>query len=565
MVQFASLSVMIYKAYKIYLFVSLLLCLAAKGQRVYRVASVLSSGVWSKISLKDPGVYKADVAFLSALGFNTTNLSSSSIRLFGNGGGMLSEANADIPMDDLQENAIMVVDGGDGIFNGNDYFLFYANGPDLWLKDSVNKKFTHRKNIYSDSAYYFITIGGTGKRINSLQINSLATATVNSFNERIFHELDTINLLSSGKEWFGEEFTNAPGKSLTRNFSYSLTGLQLSSPVTIISDCIARSVNAASRFDVQFNNQLVQQINIPSTGAGIYDQFAQQAKQSSTTTLSQENLQINYTYIPGSFNSQGWLNWFELHARKNLALPASGRLLFRDWNSVGNSVCEFVLSNANTTTQVWEVTDPLLPVNIQGSFSAAELKVKNDGTKLREYVAFNPANALLPVPSGRVQNQNLHDAQPADYLIVTHKTLLAQAERLAAFHRQKNNLKVLVVTTDQVFNEFSSGIPDPTAIRDFAKMYFDKFSGNTSTKPKYLLLFGDASFDYKNRVSNNTNLVPAYQSKVSLDPLSTYTSDDFFGFLNDNEDINSGLITNLLDIGIGRIPAKNSEEAKNYV
>ena len=108
---------MIYKAYKIYLFVSLLLCLAAKGQRVYRVASVLSSGVWSKISLKDPGVYKADVAFLSALGFNTTNLSSSSIRLFGNGGGMLSEANADIPMDDLGENAIMLVDGGDGIFN----------------------------------------------------------------------------------------------------------------------------------------------------------------------------------------------------------------------------------------------------------------------------------------------------------------------------------------------------------------------------------------------------------------------------------------------------------------
>ena len=556
---------MIYRVYKICLVVSILVCFGANGQRAYKPVSILSSGVWSKISLKETGVYKVDVAFLSGLGFNVSNLSSSSIRLFGNGGGMLSETNADIPIDDLQENSIFIADGGDGIFNGNDYFLFYANGTDLWLKDSANKKFNHQKNIYSDSTYYFLSIGVNGKRISSLQINSPATISVNSFNERIFHELDTINLLGSGKEWFGEEFINAPGKSLTRNFSFSLTGLQLSSPLTIISDCIARSVNVASQFEVKFNNQLVQQINIPSTGAGIYDQFAQQARQTSSTTLSQENLQINYTYVPGSFNSQGWLNWFELYARKTLTLPASGRLLFRDWNSVGNSVCEFIVSNANNNTQVWEVTDPLSPVNVQGNFSSTELKIKNDGTRLREYIAFNPANALLPVPSGRIQNQNLHNAQPADYLIVTHKTLLAQAERLATFHRQKNNLRVIVVTTDQIFNEFNSGIPDPTAIRDFVKMYHDKFSSNPLTKLKYLLLFGDASFDYKNRIINNTNLVPAYQSKVSIDPLSTYTSDDFFGFLDDNEDINSGLITNLLDVGAGRIPAKNLEEAKNYI
>lgn len=537
----------------------------SQAQRIYKPNSVLVTGNWYRIGVKESGVYKVNVAFLAGLGFNVSNLSSSAIRLFGNGGSMLSESNADIPIDDLAENSIFIVDGGDGIFNGNDFFLFYANSPDQWMKDSINKKFNHQKNIYSDSVYYFLNIAVNGKRINSLQINSPATISVNSFNERIFHELDTINLLSSGKDWFGEEFINAPGKSLTRSFSFSLTGLQLSSPITIISDCIARSVNAASRFEVRFNNQLVQQINIPSTGAGIYDQFAQQARQTTSTTLSQEGLQINYTYVPGSFNSQGWLNWFELHGRKNLTLPASGRLLFRDWNSVGNTICEYIVSNANSTTQVWDVTDPLSPVNMQGNFSSTELKIKNNGTKLREYIAFNPSNALVPVSSGRILNQNLHNAQPADYLIVTHRTLLSQAERLATFHRQRNNLRVIVVTTDQIFNEFSSGIPDPTAIRDFTKMYFDKFSSNTATKTRYLLLFGDASFDYKNRISNNTNLVPAYQSNVSIDPLSTYTSDDFFGFLDDNEDINSGLITNLLDVGIGRIPAKNIEEAKNYV
>jgi len=133
------------------------------------------------------------------------------------------------------------------------------------------------------------------------------------------------------------------------------------------------------------------------------------------------------------------------------------------------------------------------------------------------------------------------------------------------FTSKKNSLRTIVVTTDQVFNEFSSGVPDPTAIRDFVKMYYDKYQSNWTQSGKYLLLFGKASFDYKNRIANNTNKVAGYESTNSLDPLSTYTSDDFFGFLDDNEDINSSVVINQLDIGIGRIPAKTIDEAKNFV
>ena len=535
------------------------------GQRAYKSNSVLSSGTWSKLAIKEPGIYKIDVAFLATLGFTGTNISSGSVRLYGNGGTMLSETNADLPIDDLAENAILVIDGGDGIFNGADYFLFYAPGPDRWLKDSLNKRFAHQKNLYADSAYYFITIGGVGKRIASQQINTPPTLTVNSFNERIFHELDSINLLSSGKEWLGEEFADAPGKTLSRSFSVNIPNLAVSSTGSLVSNCIARSINAASRFDVRVNNQLLQQINIPSTGAGFYDLFAQQSQQQTDILSPLESLQINYTYVPGGFNSQGWLNFFELHARRNLVLPGTGQLSFRDWNSVGNNICEFVVSNVTSSTQVWDITDPFTPSRMQGNFSTNEFLFVNDAARLKEYIAFNAANALIPVNAGRIQNQDLHTAQQTDYLIIANSLLLSQAERLATFHRQKNNLKVTVVSVDKIYNEFSSGTADPVAIRDFAKMYFDKNANTPANRPKYLLLFGDASFDYKSRIANNTNLVPAYQSKIFLDPLSTYTSDDFFGFLDDNEDINSGLVTNLLDIGIGRVPAKNDEEAKNYV
>ncbi len=123
----------------------------------------------------------------------------------------------------------------------------------------------------------------------------------------------------------------------------------------------------------------------------------------------------------------------------------------------------------------------------------------------------------------------------------------------------------MVVTTQQIFNEFGSGSSDPVAIRDFVKMYYDKYGNSTADKLKYLLLFGDASYDYKDRLADNTSFVPAWENNFSLDPLATYASDDFFGFLDDNEDINSGAVTNYLDIGIGRVPAKNADEAKNFV
>jgi len=207
----------------------------------------------------------------------------------------------------------------------------------------------------------------------------------------------------------------------------------------------------------------------------------------------------------------------------------------------------------------------LHPVKTQAVLQGTDLRFANSCAQLREYVAFNSSNFLRPTAIGKIPNQDLHGLAPVDFIIVTTQALLPQAQRLADFHRAKNNLKYVIATTEQVYNEFSSGIPDPSAIRDLVKMFYDRSASSPSNRPKYLLLFGDASFDYKDRINNNTNLVPAYENGNSLDPLASYTSDDFFGFLDDNEDINSTIIINQLDIGIGRVPAKNADEAKNYV
>ncbi len=539
---------------------------SATAQRIYRNNSVLATGNWYKIAVKKAGVYTVNVAFLQSLGINTTNLSSSSIRVYGNGGEMLPEPNNLKRADDFTENAIMMFDGGDAVFSGNDYFLFFANGPHTWRKDSINKTFHHQKNLYANEAYYFISVAANGLRIQNRNNTATPNQTVSLFRDRFFYELDSINFLKSGKEWYGEEFSNTPGRSLSKNFPVVFPNLVTGMPVQLVSNVAARSNGAASSFAITANNNSATQQIVPSVGTGTYDPVAFPHEISAQFSVAQSNINIQYNYQPGSVNAQGWLNWFELFPHRQLNMSGVDQLLFRDWNSVAaGNVTEFRLQSANNNMMVWDITDPLQPMNMMGSINGTEFRFINSSERLREYVAFNNQNYLVPEAKGKVNNQDLHSSSAKNYLIVTHASLLSEAQRLAAWHQQNQGLNVLVVTTEQVFNEFASGTPDPTAIRDFVKMYYDKAGNDTTKRSRYLLLMGDASYDYQNRVNANTNLVPCYESKSSLDPLTTYTSDDFFGLLDDADDINQLFPVNLLDIGIGRIPAKNLQEAKYVV
>ncbi|MEP6746564.1 MAG: type IX secretion system sortase PorU [Bacteroidota bacterium] len=536
---------------------------AARAQRNYKDASVLASGTWYKISIQETGIYKIDVAFLNKLGINANNLSSASIRLFGNGGAMLPEACNGFKNDDLVEDAIQVTDGGDGIFNGNDYFLFYAFGPDTWLKDSLHHRFKHEKNLYSTKAYYYINIGGAGKRVQNQPAAAAFNTTVVSFSERYFHELDSVNFLSSSKDWYGEEFSTQPGHSIHQSFTVPITNINTAESATIVSNCVARAVGGSSRFSITANNQPVLQQNIDAVGSTNLDLFAKSLESAAPFTPA-NNLSLTYNFTPGNADAEGWLDWFEIFCRKNLVLANNEQLSFRDWNSVGTgNIASFNIQNA-AGAEVWDVTGISAPVNMNTTVNGNNFSFVNDAASLHEYVAFSNS-FFVPLAVGKVDNQNLHTLQPAGLIIVTYPSFLQQALRIASFHQQKDNLKTVTVTTEQLYNEFSSGIADPSAIRDFVKMYYDRAGGDSTKRPQYLLLLGDASFDYKDRLKNNTNYVPAYENSFSLDPLSTYTSDDFFGFLDDSEDINSGSVVNLLDIGIGRIPAQTPAQVSAYV
>lgn len=539
--------------------------LTARAQRIYAPHSVLATGNFYKIAIPKQGIYKVDGNLLSSLIPGFSNPASASIRLYGNGGAMLEEDNTLYRPDDLTENAIQMVDGGDGIFNPNDYFLFYAPGPQQWIRDSLNQQWHHRKNLYSDTSYYFISIGGTGKRINNFQLSGAPTVSVNSYDEHYFYENDQRNFLNSGKEWFGEEFSSLPGATQTRNFTIQWPGRVVSSPFRVSTRFAAKSVGTTSQFQVTVNGQTPQNLALPAVSGNFLDDYATAAQMDQSLTDTQNDLIVKMQFQPGNPGALGWLDWLEVQGRCQLAYIPGNPLFFRDAVSVSPAaIAQYTLSNTSGTESVWDITDPYQPIQINTLHAGNQTTFRQEASRLHEFAAFIPADLYKPVLMGKVTSQDLHNSSSADYVMVTSPDLLSEAQRLAQWHIQQDGFKTVLVTTDQIYNEFSSGSPDPTAIRDFVKMYYDK-GRNGSGSPKYLLLFGSASYDYRNRITNNRNLVPGFESKESLSPLLTYTSDDFFGLLSDSDDISRNTPGVLLDMGIGRIPARNLTEAQTMV
>ena len=544
------------------LFVILLLVsLVGRGQRIYTESSVLSSGPWIKLSTKASGVYKITANFMKEAGFSA-RIPSSSVKLFGNGGGVLPEANSAFIQDDLAEKAIHMHDGGDGFFDGGDYFFFYTQGADQWGYDSLAGRFNFKKNIYSGNTYFFITVAeGSGKRISTLPMLSGATSSISNFDEHYRHELDSINILKSGQEWYGEEFSQDIGADASIDFPIPYTDLIAGSNYSFRSQVIGRSVGRSNTFSISINDQqVIDQLTSPLAGSSL-DPTASSSLVSAEGILAETSMHVSYQFSGGSVNAKGWLNWFEVFFKRSLNLGQSPQLQFRHLGSVGQgNISRFQLSNATPSTLVWDITNRLNPSQVTTVLDAQQLSFVADCSSLREYIAFNPESVMLPKLEGNVPNQNIHGLEAFDMLIVCNKNIVAEANRLAQHHRQRDGLKTIVLELGQLYNEFSSGTPDPSAIRNFLKMAYDRAAINPLQRPKYLLLFGSATYAYKLDVEDQ--FVPSYQSESSLDALTSYVTDDYFGYLDDEDDIRTVFPSPLLDLAIGRIPARNPEQAR---
>jgi len=523
--------------------------------------SVLETGDWYKIGVSKDGVFKLTYDFLKDLGLDVDNINPANIKVYGNGGKMLPLLNSDYRPDDLQQNAIHIAGENDGVFDKEDYVLFYGQSPNTWEFNTVSNRFTHKNNLFSDTSFYFITASNTGqpsKRITSQPSLSGATTNVTSFSDYAYHEKDIVNLIKSGQEWFGEVFDIRT----SYNFNFNAPNLDINTPIQVEVFVAARS-NNTSTFTISTNSNSFN-ISCGSVDLNSYtSSFATTSSNATSFIATNDIVNIGITYNRPNSLSTGWLNKIELNYRRNLSMNGN-QLFFRDINSVGvGNIASFNISNAGTISKIWDVSDPFNIKEINFTLSGGIASFVATTDSLREFIALTNNFETQVSSLGKVENQNLHGITQTDMIIVSHPIFLSHAGQIADFHSNEG-LNVIIVTPQQIYNEFSSGSQDIVAIRDFIRMLYNRATISTDL-PKYLLLFGDGSYDNKNRLTSNTNFVPTFQSVNSTNPLGTasYVSDDFYGMLDLSEGVWNG--PEIMDIAIGRLPVKSQQEANNVV
>lgn len=541
----------------------------ARKSASYASNSVMNSGTWYRFGVVEDGLHRLDFAFLESLGINVQGISPQEINIYGNGFGQLPFENSEPRPDDLLPNAIHIEGEGDGSFDADDFILFYGKGPHKWKYNSEAQLYEHQKHDYVDTSYYFIGIG-TGNLPVRITNQSSSGAAPNydvvKFDDYIFHEVDRENLIRSGREWYGEKFD----VQTTYNFTGDLFNFPNLDPTA---ETVVRA-NVISRTTVVGNCVFTLNVNgntdsrsIPRVFTNVESIFANSADLEVRFTNAPPTLNINFTYQKNAPSAIGWLNWFTVNTRRALTMSGS-QMTFRDQSSVAaGRVSRFSVGNASGIAEIWEVTSPTAPRRIQYALNGGRAEFTLPTEDLREFIAFTNSGFKTPVAFGPVPNQNLHalDAEgPIDMVIVAPGIFTAKAEELANIHRNyaPDPLTVKVVNLQQVYNEFSSGMRDVTAIKWLMKMLYDRASNNETAMPKYLLLFGDGSFDNRNSTPGNTNFIPTFQSNNSLSPVQSFVSDDYFGFLSDNEGEGN---LDVMDIGVGRLVVKNNQEGTSVV
>lgn len=504
-------------------------------------------------------MYEVDYALLKKL-TDPSKLDPKTIKVFGFPTGMLPQANATPRAEGLQELAIHVEGEADGKFNSGDKIIFYGQGPDAYQYLPQKDFFAYEKNLYSKQNFYFITFAGAqGKRLSTLANEGTSHPVINSFVSFVTFEEDTESVLNSGREWFGFQFSSTNEATI----EFGLTGILPNTTVTLASRVMARAFEPAS-FKVFFNGTQVgtqTMATVPNTTYG-----AKGRMRSDTLTFSSSAVgadatsthRIKYVYEKsGTLASTGFLDGFVAGFTRALKVY-DNQTEFSLASTQPVSTVE--IASAQQAHVVWDVTDLFQAKSQTISLTGDKIQFGSNLQLARKFIVFSPKSTLLkPKWAGAEANQNLRQPAVANLLIVAHPDFLEAAERLAEHRTAHNGITTLVVTPAQIFNDYSGGRQDVSAMRDFIRKVYASSAGQL----KNVLLFGRGSYDYLDRTELNTNFVPLYESRNSLSPLETYSSDDFFTFLETHEGEWSevGPFNHTLDIGIGRIPARTIEEA----
>lgn len=524
--------------------------------------SIFASGDFYKIEIKQTGIYKLDRSALQSAGLPVGNLDPRTIKIYGNNGAPLPyENDANYPVDP-EEVAIYVEGESDGQFNDNDFVLFYGKSPADWKYDVLNKRWNHYLNPYSVSNYYFITFGGVnGKRMPVQNSNNNPGATiVTEFEDRIFENPEVNNLGATGTVWVSQRIDNRDGL----NFSKELKGYVQGSNLQLRS-LFGNGSSSSAIFEVKDqNSNFLQSVGI----SGIFDEFSHIIYYNLPTGLI-ANYSLNGTNVsrfsitlPSQFNSNtvfGYMDYFEIHYKRSLGSVENNNLRFTTFDSSGTF--EYRLSGfSNSPVRFFNITKHSDVSIVNAISGTSNVQVMLSPGEPQEFIAIGGNNYNSPVSiSNKIANQNIKGITGgASFLIISPAEFLNAANQLKA-HRERPGpgyIKTEVVDVNKIYNEFSSGVPDPIAIKKFLRYAYE----NWNLKPVYALFYGDGSYDYKNIYNLNVKnfLPPIELDTYDQNEIYSYPSDDFFVELTESS---PRPVAGIPDMAVGRINVNSLSEA----
>lgn len=530
--------------------------------------SVLEEGTIIKIPITQTGVHRLSFDYLKNAGIAIESANPKNISIYGNGGGMMAGLIDSLYHNhelDLAENHIFVSGEGDGTFNSGDFILFYAEAATTPIYDENNNRLALPANRFDTKNYYFLKVNNTaGKRVGTQASGGTATYNSNTFNDIICYEKEEKNLMKewvngqgSGQHWYGEQFKNT--RSRTYDSEFNFPNLVTSVPINVRVAMAARAKSSGSKFNIKVNGDTFVSAGFTGSGLGATDTYAFAQTITAEVQAAGDNVVVDVNYPQTTFTSEAWLDFIEINATRSLRMSGD-QMNFRDFESRNHPISSFSLANANSNIEIWDVTSPIFVKKQDGNLSGNNFTFSTATSgELREFIAFDKSKGLLvPSDAAVIDNQNLHGTPDADLAIIYHPEFEEAVMRYAEHRREHNGYDVVTIPIAQIFNEFSSGRVDPVGMRDFSKMMFDR----NPDKFKYLLLFGDGSFDYRNIVGDGKNFIPLYETIQSLSPITSYPADDYFTLLTRGE--GNGL-SGKLDVAPGRFPVNTLEEANAVV
>ncbi len=530
------------------------------------LTSPLADGQIIKVPITESGVYQLDYNYLKNAGLNIDAANPKNISIWGNGGGMMDgliTADYDLHENSLHESAIFISGEGDGSFDSGDFIRFYGEGASkVALRGG---RLSKELNRFDTKNYYFVKIGDApGLRISNQASANNPTYTSTGISDVIRYEKDEKNLLSewvqtqgSGQHWFGDQFKNTRTRSYDKEFNFpnriAAAGIQMEVRMA------ARSTSGSTNFEMVVGTESKTSPTMNSVGGSNTTSYCLVTQPVEDFFPQGDNIEVQINYPPRSFESEAWLDYIEINAQRESRMVGE-QMFVRDLNSMSEVTTAFQIDGLSNNFEIWDVTDPTQVKRQEGNLNGSNF-IFNSNTidELKQFIVFNKNEGFLtPGEATFVENQNLHGISNVDLAIIYHADFAEAAEKLANHREDHNGYEVALVNVEEILNEFSSGSLDPVGMRNFSKMLYDR----NPDKFKFLILFGDGSFDYRNIYGNDGNFIPVYETENSTHPIDAYPADDFFSLLTDGE--GKGLNGDL-DVAVGRFPVGTLTEANAIV